>query len=296
MLKPLPGCQVMARRTRRQAMGQHFLVDESVADRIVAAAELTSDDRVLEIGPGHGVLTERLMDICPVTAIEKDEVLAATLRARWGHRDELDLIEGDALKVDWPPFTVLVSNLPYSVATPILLRVLEGTFASAGEAGQEAQAGQEPRAGEQASAEEAGWRRAVVMVQAEVAKRLVSGHGRGYGRLSVAVAYRAFAKRLFAVSRTAFSPQPRVHSAVVEMSPLAQVPFHVSDEPFFFDMVARLFNHRRKTLRNCLKLAYPELSLEEWEDPAELEKRTEELSPADLARLAEDVRSRLQGV
>lgn len=266
----------MARRTRRQVMGQHFLVDDAMADRIIEAAELTEADRVLEIGPGHGVLTERLMAICPVTVIERDEVLAATLRARWGHLENLTIIEGDALKVPWPPFTVLVSNLPYSVATPILLRLLEGNFAR--EAGQETQ----------------GWRTAIVMVQAEVAKRLVSSEGRGYGRLSVAVAYRARARRLFAVSRTAFSPQPRVHSAVVRIEPLIKVPFHVADETFYFDLVARLFNHRRKTLRNCLRLAWPELDLEDWDDPAELEKRTEELSPADLARLAEVVKSRTQ--
>lgn len=272
----------MARRIRRQVMGQHFLVDEAMADRIVSAAGLTSADRVLEIGPGHGVLTQRLMDICHVTAIEKDEVLAATLRARWGHLEALDIIEGDALKVDWPPFTVLVSNLPYSVATPILLRLLEGNYAHG--AGQ-AQAG------------ETVWRAAIVMVQAEVAKRLVSREGRGYGRLSVAVAYRAFAKRLFAVSRTAFSPQPRVHSAVVRIEPLAEHPFSVDDEAFFFDLVARLFQHRRKTLRNCLKLAWPELmekgmdSLEAMEAQGGLDRRTEELDPTDLASLADRVRA-----
>lgn len=254
----------MARRTRRQAFGQHFLNDESIAEQIIAAAQIGSTDRVFEIGPGPGILTERLMDIAPLTVIEKDDILAATLRARYFEDERLELIEGDALKLDWPDFDVLVSNLPYSVATPILLKLLE-----------EAQ----------------GWQRAVVMVQAEVAKRLVSQEGRGYGRLSIAVDYRAKAKRLFKVSREAFSPPPRVHSAVVFLEPLAKPPYVVTDEAFFFDFVGKVFQHRRKTLRNCLKLAWPKLELDGLED---LDLRPEALAPAKLAELSDEVRGRLK--
>ncbi len=288
----------MARRTRRQAMGQHFLVDEAMSDRIVEAAGLTGKDRVLEIGPGHGALTERLMNICPVTAIERDEVLAATLRARWGHKTNLELVEGDALKIDWPPFTALVANLPYSVATPILLRLLEGTQAggqASGRTGKQASGPTDGQPGAQANRQAAtgkpAWRVAVVMVQSEVARRLVSRDGRGYGRLSVAVAYRARAQQLFKVGREAFSPQPRVHSAVVRLEPLAEPPFAVDNEAFFFEVAARIFNHRRKTLRNCLRLAWPELEPEGLEG---LDRRPEELVPAELAELADRIWPRLK--
>ena len=98
---------------RRKALGQHFLVDEKLADRIVAAAEIEPGERILEIGPGRGVLTERLAPLGKLVAVEKDRWLAAVLRQRFG--DDLELVTGDALEVELPPSDVVVANLPYSI-------------------------------------------------------------------------------------------------------------------------------------------------------------------------------------
>ena len=108
---------------RRKALGQHFLVDNNIADRIVAAAEIAPGERILEIGPGRGVLTERLAPLGKLVAVEKDRWLAAVLRQRFG--DELTLIEGDALDVDLPQVDVVVANLPYAISSPLLFRLFD---------------------------------------------------------------------------------------------------------------------------------------------------------------------------
>ena len=103
----------------KKSKGQNFLIDDRVADRIVGYAGITPSDRVLEIGPGFGVLTDRLAGMgSSLTCIELDTKLASYIRSTYG--DRLTLIEGDAVKVPFPEFDVLVSNLPYSVSTPII--------------------------------------------------------------------------------------------------------------------------------------------------------------------------------
>ena len=108
----------------KKSKGQNFLIDDRVADRIVGYAGITPSDRVLEIGPGFGVLTDRLAGMgSSLTCIELDTKLASYIRSTYG--DRLTLIEGDAVKVPFPEFDVLVSNLPYSVSTPIIFKLLE---------------------------------------------------------------------------------------------------------------------------------------------------------------------------
>ncbi|MHB8606144.1 MAG: rRNA adenine N-6-methyltransferase family protein, partial [Thermoplasmatota archaeon] len=136
----------MSRPARaRPRLGQHFLRDTRVADRAVAFADVRASDVVLEIGPGKGVLTRPLAAVAArVVAIELDKTLAASLRAELPAN--VELIEGDAVKVEWPRFDLCVSNLPYQVSSPVLFKLLETP----------------------------GWRAAVLMVQREFAERLVA--------------------------------------------------------------------------------------------------------------------------
>ncbi len=200
-------------------LGQHFLVVESVADRIVERAGLSSRDSVLEIGPGLGVLTKRLVERAGIVyAIEKDERLAALLEGR--RIKNLRVIHGDALKVDLPNFNKVVSNLPYSISSPITFRLLRH-----------------------------GFERAVLMYQLEFGKRLVAEPGsREYSRLSVMVQAMARVELVERVSRRAFRPMPKVSSVVAVIEPKPE------DERIDLDenIVRALFQHRRKKAANAL--------------------------------------------
>ena len=238
---------------RRKAMGQHFLVDENIADRIVAAAEITSGERILEVGPGRGVLTERLMPLGKLVAVEKDRWLAAVLRQRFD--GELQLIEGDALEVELPAADVIVANLPYAISSPLLFRLFD-----------------------------VEWGRAVLMFQEEFARRLVASPGsKAYGRLSVMAQHHVACRKLFRVSRTSFLPQPRVHSLVVRLERRAP-DYEVRDFTIFERVVATLFQHRRKTVRNALRLEFPDAAIEQL---PHLQERGEVLTPAQMAGLAD---------
>ncbi|MCH2417117.1 MAG: 16S rRNA (adenine(1518)-N(6)/adenine(1519)-N(6))-dimethyltransferase RsmA [Candidatus Poseidoniia archaeon] len=238
---------------RRKALGQHFLVDDNIADRIVAAAEIAPGERILEIGPGRGVLTERLAPLGKLVAVEKDRWLAAVQRQRFG--DELTLIEGDALDVDLPQVDVVVANLPYAISSPLLFRLFD-----------------------------VEWGRAVLMFQEEFARRLAASPGsKAYGRLSVMAQHHVDCRKLFRVSRTAFLPQPRVHSLVVRLERRAP-DYEVRDFAIFKRVVATLFQHRRKTVRNALRLEFPADAVEQL---PHLQERGEVLTPAQMAGLAD---------
>ena len=238
---------------RRKALGQHFLVDEKLADRIVVAAEIEPGERILEIGPGRGVLTERLAPLGKLVAVEKDRWLAAVLRQRFG--DELELVTGDALEVELPPSDVVVANLPYAISSPLLFRLFD-----------------------------VEWGRAVLMFQEVFARRLAASPGsKAYGRLSVMAQHHVACRKLFRVSRTAFLPQPRVHSLVVRLERRAP-DYEVHDFAIFERVVAALFQHRRKTVRNALRLEFPDAAVEQL---PHLQERGEVLTPAQMAGLAD---------
>ncbi|MCC7490728.1 MAG: ribosomal RNA small subunit methyltransferase A [Fimbriimonadaceae bacterium] len=211
-------------------LGQHFLHDPQIAARIVAAAELTPQQRCLEIGPGPGALTSGLLASgAAVTAIELDHALAAALTARADPR--LTVIERDVLGVrldqlgDGP--WVVVGNLPYYITSPILLWLC------------------------------AQWRQvghAVLMLQAELADRLLAAPGgKEYGRLTVAVGYRAVVRRVCRVPAGAFRPPPRVQSAVVRLDFRPQPAVSVVSESHFERLVEAGFRWRRKTLGAVLR-------------------------------------------
>lgn len=214
-------------------LGQHFLKSKSTLDRIAAAACGERAPLVIEIGAGRGALTESLLErAAKVIAIEVDPVLVHYLRQKF--RDALDsgalvLAETDILKTDlaaWGP-AVIAGNLPYYITSPILSRLFEARGV---------------------------WERAVVLVQAEVAARIVAEPGsRDYGYLSVLVQTQARAERLLEVPRSAFRPPPKVDSTVVSLSPRDGAEnFGIDNLTLFLKFAGNCFRYKRKTLRNNL--------------------------------------------
>ena len=211
------------------ARDQHFLVDDRVLDRLPTyVAEIDADvSHVLEIGPGTGALTDRLLAVADrVTVVERDRNLAAFLREEFADEigeGRLDVVSGDALEVDLPDFSVSVSNLPYGVSSEITFRLL-------------------PRK-----------RPLVLMFQKEFAERMVAEPGTPeYGRLSVSTQHYADVELVESVPKAAFSPPPAVESAVVRTIP-RDPDYEVDDEAFFLRFVKALFTQRRKTMRNAIR-------------------------------------------
>jgi 16S rRNA (adenine1518-N6/adenine1519-N6)-dimethyltransferase len=245
---------------------QHFLIDDRVLDRIPEYAADFDLDHVLEIGPGAGALTDRLLGAGDrVTAVERDQGLVAFLEREFDDAvadGRLTLLEADALEVQLPSFTVCVSNLPYGIATPVTFRLLR----------------------EQ--------RPAVLMFQAEVADRMRAAPGtEAYGRLSVGAQHYADVEVVEPVPPEAFSPQPAVDSAIVRLTP-RDPDYAVPDEAAFLDLVKALFTQRRKTVRNGLRNTVHISGIESPEAlvaavPEELlAKRPDALEPAEFARIA----------
>jgi 16S rRNA (adenine1518-N6/adenine1519-N6)-dimethyltransferase len=244
-------------------LGQHFLARKSILNRIAAAACPNGAERVIEIGPGKGALTESLLDRAErVIAIEIDPYLVHYLRQKFREpidEQRLTVIEGDILKTDLAAFgpTVIAGNLPYYITSPIL----EHIFSLGG-----------------------NWLRAAFLVQAEVAARLASPPGsRDYGFLSVQAQLYAHVETLFPVARRAFRPPPKVDSAVVSMEPRdAAAELGIADRAAFLHFASAAFRHKRKTLRNNLAPVYGK---DRVDAIAEMSKRAEQLSLSELAGL-----------
>jgi 16S rRNA (adenine1518-N6/adenine1519-N6)-dimethyltransferase len=256
----------MSRPTAKKELGQHFLVDENLLGVIDRFAELGPEDVVLEIGPGLGVLTNYLADrVAHVHAVELDRSLEPPLRESLGGRANVELHLGDALRLDLaelePTPTKLVSNLPYNIATPLIVESLEGL------------------------PDIELW---CVMVQREVADRLFAQPStKAYGAVSVLVQLAADRTGFHRVSRTAFRPRPNVDSALVAFR-RRQLP---PDFARVKQLVTAAFAHRRKRLANSLELAGFATRDEATEalraigrDPA---ARAEELAPPEFLALAE---------
>jgi 16S rRNA (adenine1518-N6/adenine1519-N6)-dimethyltransferase len=222
----------------RPHLGQHFLHDKNILARIAAAVEPSRDDVILEIGPGKGDLTVQLLAAgARVIAIEKDRDLARELGTRNAERgtELLEVVEGDALTIDWhavvprsalpvPRFKV-VGNIPYYITSPLIDKALTPPMPE----------------------------RVVFLVQAEVADRLVAPPGsKVYGGLSVGVQAVAQVERLFRVPAGAFRPAPKVASALVRLTPLADPAIAAEEVPAFRRFVTACFSQRRKQLRNVV--------------------------------------------
>ena len=239
-----------------KAKGQNFLTDGRVADRHIEYAEIQPEDDILEVGPGLGILTQRLIGKGKsLTCIEIDDILADYIGKTYG--DDLTLIHGDAVKVPFPHFDRFVSNLPYSVSTPIIFKLLDYPF-----------------------------KKAVVMVQKEFADRMVADVGSpDYSRLTVNLFYRAECQIVENVPRSRFKPQPKVDSCLVAITP-RPAPFEVKDEKLFFKVTQVCFDHRRKKIGTSLKAA--RLITSNDEIPY-ADARIESLRPAEIAEIADAI-------
>ncbi len=219
---------------RGAKLGQHFLREPRIARRILEAAEILPGQRVLEIGPGPGVLTEPLVEAVgpsgTLVAVEYDPDLAAPLMGRWPN---LDVRLADAVKADlaaWGPYDRIVSNLPYQISGPITVKLLELL--------------REPAT---------RWGRAVLMYQREFADRLRAEPGsKAYGRLTVHAARWVTVSHLRDVPPGCFDPPPKVHSSILILDPHKEAPFEVADEAVWTAVVDGAFGQRRKQLRNTV--------------------------------------------
>lgn len=238
-------------------LGQHFLVRQSVLERIAAESCAKIRGPVVEIGPGKGALTSHLLPLAErVIAVEIDPVLVQYLRSKFRAASNLDLIENDILRTDLAALrpAVVVGNLPYYITSPIIEKVLSLRPPIA---------------------------RAVFLVQKEVAERLTSSPGtRDYGYLSVQTQLLSEAEMLFTVPAAAFRPPPKVDSAAVRLIPRGELP--VTDPRAFLKFAAMAFRQKRKTLRNNLLGAYEKSKLDAIH---ETKQRAEQLSITELIAL-----------
>lgn len=279
----------------RRSRGQNFLVDAGILARILAAAAVAPGDPVVEVGPGAGILTERLLQCgARVWAVEVDRRLCQLLEERrreWPQAQNLHLLCADARKIDWMALAEairvelgknarerwlkVVANIPYSITTPLLLTFLELDRLL---------------------------ERVVLLVQREVAERLRAGAGsREYGAITVAVRSRFAVQIVGYVPATAFWPVPAVESAIIRLVPLPEPLVPEALTPVFTRVVRAAFGQRRKTLANALKAAAG------WDEQAEGVKkaldaagidgrrRGETLTVEEFVALARELRDRLGG-
>ena len=220
----------------QKKFGQNFLIDTHVLDKIIAAAGITKDDMVLEIGPGIGTMTQYLCENArEVIAVEIDKALIPILEDTLSEYDNVEVINEDILKVDINRITQeknggkpikVVANLPYYITTPIIMGLFESHVPIDS---------------------------ITVMVQKEVADRMQVGPGtKDYGALSLAVQYYAKPQIVANVPPNCFMPRPNVGSAVIKLTRHAVTPVQVDDEKLMFKIIRASFNQRRKTLANGL--------------------------------------------
>jgi 16S rRNA (adenine1518-N6/adenine1519-N6)-dimethyltransferase len=217
----------------RKRFGQHFLHDQHIIELILRAINPQPGDNLVEIGPGQGALTYPLLKSCKdLIAIELDRDLVPVLQRESERYGKLEVINADILEFELASLGEdrkfrLIGNLPYNISTPLMFHMLKSI----------------------SRIEDMHF-----MVQKEVALRMVAGPGNNhYGRLSVMLQYRCDCQHLFDVGPESFSPPPKVDSAVVRMTPLAEPAHDIGDEKIFLAIVQAAFGQRRKTISNSLR-------------------------------------------
>lgn len=251
----------------RKRFGQNFLTDDTVIGRIVDAISAQPGQLVLEIGPGQAALTYPLADSgAELHLLEIDRDLVARLNVQFATRENVTVHSTDALRTDFEEITGgrpfrLVGNLPYNISTPLLFHVLK-------------------------------WSELVTdmhfMLQQEVVKRMAAvPGGKAWGRLSLMCQYRCEVTPLFNVPPEAFSPSPKVQSAIVRLTPYREPPVHIANMDTFEQLVSQAFSQRRKTLRNSLRAMIDTTNMEAAGiDPG---ARPETLGLTDFANLSNKI-------
>jgi 16S rRNA (adenine1518-N6/adenine1519-N6)-dimethyltransferase len=244
--------------------GQHFLVDNQARDELIAIANLTPSDTVLEVGPGLGFLTSVLAQKAGrVIAVEKDRTLAGYLKNRFAKYHNLEVVQADVLSTSIPDNAKIVSSPPYNISSKLILQIMASRF-----------------------------KFAALLLQDEFVRRLTAPAGsRDYGRLTVMLQSRAIAKLIKRVSRSAFYPSPKVDSALVTITPVKES--HIRDAKLFEDLVRVLFTQRRRKLTTVLsrylERRYPgqsDLILIRVMAP---EKRVYEMTPNELVAMSNQI-------
>ena len=224
----------MSEHRARKRFGQNFLQDANIIERIITAINPKADDCIIEIGPGQGALTDRLVDQCRhLDVIEIDRDLAAEFQWRYDNRPNFFLHVADVLKFDFTALPTreagyrVIGNLPYNISTPLLFRLFQHRHLFSD---------------------------MVFMLQLEVVDRMSAAPGnKNYGRLGIMTQYFCQVEKLFRVPPTAFHPQPKVDSAIVRLTPWQDLPFPAANTDNLETVVRTAFSQRRKTLQNSLK-------------------------------------------
>jgi 16S rRNA (adenine1518-N6/adenine1519-N6)-dimethyltransferase len=253
-------------------LGQNFIIDRAVLEREISYAKIKRSDTILEIGPGVGTLTELLAENAgKVYAVEMDARMVEILKRRLKNR--VEIIEGDFLKVELPHFDKTISNIPYSISSPLTFRLLSRDF-----------------------------KVAILTYQKEFAQRMVAKPGeKNYSRLSVATYYHANAEILEVLPPEVFYPLPEVDSTIVKLTPKKK-PFKVN-EKLFFDMLRGLFQHKKKTLKKALFFSLSDIfGIESKDKRKEIvdsfdekltKRRVFTLSPEELAEICDMLEGKL---
>jgi len=253
----------------RRRLGQNFLFDPSILNRMIETARLSPEDTVVEIGPGHGRLTAMLAaHVKRVIAIELDATLYERLRETLLAYDNIEVVHADALHYPYDTLDTfkVVANIPYYITTPLIFRLFEHRNRLSS---------------------------ITVTVQREVARRIVAGPGgRDYGVLSLMVQYYGQPKLEFIVPRGAFRPVPKVDSAVVHIELHENPPVVVRDERFFFRVIKTAFSQRRKMLLNALKPISGDIKERLVFAGIDPTRRPETLSMEEFARLSDELLSK----
>jgi len=258
-----------------KGLGQNFLIDDTVLEDIIEAAEISPEDLVIEIGPGVGTLTKLLLKKAKkVCAIELDDKLIPILHEELKEFDNLEVVHGDALKVDFNEIigdeksVKVVANLPYYVTTPIIARLLKGNY---------------------------NFNSITIMIQKEVAERIAAKPStKDYGALTLLVQYHSTVEIVRKVGPDAFIPQPKVESMVIKLNKLPEPRVDVADVDLFFKVIRESFNMRRKTLSNSLKnMKIDKEKLQKAFEEAGIDpiRRGETLSIEEFAKLSDCIKA-----
>ena len=253
----------------RKRFGQNFLTDQHIINRIVTSINAKASDRLVEIGPGQGAITQQLILACPqLQVIELDRDLIPILLAQFAKYPDFTIHQQDALRFDFSSLMInqqplrIVGNLPYNISTPLIFHLLSY----------------------QENITDMHF-----MLQKEVVSRLVAQQGeKHYGRLSIMVQYYCETEHLFAVPPECFDPKPKVDSAIVRLQPYKTLPYHAKDVGHLSHIVNLAFQQRRKTLRNSLKQVADADTLVQLSEQLDinLSLRPENLSIADYVNLS----------